>query len=103
MHPPGVPIGGHSALGTNVPGPPPHRSQVAGLTLGPLTQLPSGQLQQLGVPSVVVVAGSVDDVGAVVVVSVDGVLGSVVDVVVTSVVVKRVVVEVVVLVAGAAV
>jgi len=60
MHPPGVPIGGHSASGTNVPGPPPHRSHVAGLTLGPLTQLASGQLQQPGAASVVVVVVGVD-------------------------------------------
>lgn len=115
MHPPGVPIMGHSALGTNVPGPPPHRSHVAGLTLGPLTQLPSGQLQQPGsasvvvvvvggidvvllvVADVVVVSGSVDDVATVVVVTVVGVLGCVVDVVV-----KSVVVEVVVLVVAPA-
>ncbi len=114
MQPPGVPIGGHSAFGTNVPGPPPHRSHVAGLTFGPLTQLLSGQLQQPDPASVVVVGidvvlfvvvdavvvvGSLDDVATVVVVSVVGVLGSVVDVVVKSVVVELVVL-VVVLVVG---
>ncbi len=70
IHPPGVPIGGQSAFGTNVPGPPPHTSQVLWLTWGPLTQLPSGQLQQLGFGSVVVVAVLV--VGAELVVVVGG-------------------------------
>jgi len=70
MHPPGVPIMGQSAFGTNVPGPPPHTSQVLWVTWGPLMQLPSGQLQQLGFGNVVVVAVLVVEAELVVVVGV---------------------------------